>query len=88
MIVMDDVHVPAANMLPEARGLAGPFSCLNNVSKGSAFPRTNGCLWVLGWLGPCGTEGSCMQARYGISWGVMGAASSCMTVARQYVLDR
>ena len=33
MIVMDDVHVPKENRLPHARGLNGPFSCLNNVSE-------------------------------------------------------
>lgn len=57
MIFMDDVKVPAANMLPKAKGLGGPFGCLNN-------------------------------ARYGISWGSLGAAEFCYTQARQYVLDR
>jgi glutaryl-CoA dehydrogenase len=57
MIFMDDVHVPAANMLPKAKGLGGPFGCLNN-------------------------------ARYGISWGSMGAAESCYKIARNYVMDR
>lgn len=28
------------------------------------------------------------SARYGISWGALGAAEACMTVARQYTLDR
>lgn len=28
------------------------------------------------------------KARYGIAWGAMGAAESCFTAARQYVLDR
>lgn len=28
------------------------------------------------------------NARYGIAWGVMGAAESCFETARQYVLDR
>jgi len=28
------------------------------------------------------------QARYGISWGALGAAESCWHTARQYVLDR
>jgi glutaryl-CoA dehydrogenase len=28
------------------------------------------------------------SARYGISWGVLGAAESCWHTARQYVLDR
>ena len=32
---------------------------------------------------------SCLNnARYGIAWGVMGAAQSCMDIARQYSLDR
>jgi len=57
MIFLDDVKVPATNMLPKARGLGGPFGCLNN-------------------------------ARYGISWGALGAAESCYQTARQYVLDR
>jgi len=34
MIAMDDVFVPAENMLPGARGLAGPFGCLNNARYG------------------------------------------------------
>lgn len=57
MIFMDDVPVPAANQLPHARGLGGPFSCLNN-------------------------------ARFGISWGALGAATFCMETAREYTLDR
>jgi glutaryl-CoA dehydrogenase len=32
---------------------------------------------------------SCLNhARYGIAWGVLGAAEYCMTTARQYCLDR
>merc|ERR1712070_556419 len=57
MIFMEDVQVPAENLLPHVKGLKGPFSCLNS-------------------------------ARYGISWGSMGAAQSCMNVAREYTLDR
>jgi glutaryl-CoA dehydrogenase len=57
MIAMEDVEVPADNMLPNARGLGGPFGCLNN-------------------------------ARYGIAWGVMGAAESCLNIARDYCLNR
>ncbi len=56
-IVMDDVFVPEANLLPGVSGLKGPFACLN-------------------------------RARYGIAWGVMGAAESCWHAARQYTLDR
>jgi glutaryl-CoA dehydrogenase len=57
MIFMDDVHVPASNLLPKAKGLGGPFRCLN-------------------------------VARYGISWGALGAAESCYLIARSYVLER
>jgi len=57
MIFMDNVIVPKENMLPDVKGLKGPFSCLNN-------------------------------ARYGISWGVLGAAEDCYLRAREYCLDR
>lgn len=57
MIFMDDVQVPKENMLPNIKGLKGPFMCLNN-------------------------------ARYGISWGVLGAAEDCYFRAREYTLDR
>lgn len=33
MIVMDDVPVPKAHILPGAKGLGGPFACLNNVRR-------------------------------------------------------
>jgi glutaryl-CoA dehydrogenase len=33
-VVMDDVEVPAENMLPGAKGLGGPFGCLNNARFG------------------------------------------------------
>lgn len=33
-ILMDEVFVPEANRLPEAKGLAAPFSCLNNARFG------------------------------------------------------
>ena len=56
MIMLQDVFVPAENML-RVKGLRGPFSCLNN-------------------------------ARYGISWGVLGAAEFCFHAARGYTLDR
>ncbi len=35
-----------------------------------------------------GPFGCLNRARYGIAWGVMGAAEFCMTAARQYGLDR
>jgi glutaryl-CoA dehydrogenase len=56
-IVMEQVFVPADNLLPNAKGLKGPFTCLDS-------------------------------ARYGIAWGVLGAAEDCWARARQYVLDR
>jgi glutaryl-CoA dehydrogenase len=56
-IFLDGVRVPESAMLPYARGLGGPFACLNS-------------------------------ARYGISWGAMGAAESCVAVAREYTLNR
>jgi glutaryl-CoA dehydrogenase len=36
-ILMSDVRVPAANMLPNARGLGGPFGCLNSARYGIAW---------------------------------------------------
>jgi glutaryl-CoA dehydrogenase len=56
-IVMDQVFVPDENLLPNVKGLKGPFGCLN-------------------------------KARYGISWGAMGAAEFCWHAARQYTMDR
>ena len=56
-IVMDGVFVPEENLLPNVRGLKGPFGCLN-------------------------------KARYGISWGALGAAEACWHAALQYTLDR
>ncbi len=56
-ISLSDVFVPENAMLPNVRGLRGPFSCLN-------------------------------KARYGISWGAMGAAEFCMHAARDYTMSR
>jgi glutaryl-CoA dehydrogenase len=56
-IVLENVEVAEDAMLPKAKGLGGPFSCLN-------------------------------KARFGIAWGVMGAAEDCWHRARQYTLDR
>ncbi len=36
-IVMDDVFVPAENMLPNVTGLKGPFGCLNKARYGIAW---------------------------------------------------
>ena len=57
MIFMDNVKIPKENILPNIKGLKGPFMCLNN-------------------------------ARYGISWGVLGAAEDCYLRSREYALDR
>ncbi|MFT4114779.1 acyl-CoA dehydrogenase family protein [Silvibacterium sp.] len=54
---LQDVRVPAENLLPGSGGLKSPFMCLN-------------------------------QARYGIGWGVIGAAMSCYDTALQYSLER
>jgi glutaryl-CoA dehydrogenase len=54
---MQDVHIPAANLLPGTSGLKSPLMCLN-------------------------------QARYGISWGAIGAAMSCYDTALQYAKAR
>jgi glutaryl-CoA dehydrogenase len=54
---LQDVHVPAASLLPGSGGLKSPLMCLN-------------------------------QARYGISWGAIGAAMSCYDTALQYAKTR
>jgi glutaryl-CoA dehydrogenase len=36
-IVLQDVFVPAENLLPEGRGLGGPFGCLNRARYGIAW---------------------------------------------------
>jgi glutaryl-CoA dehydrogenase len=54
---MNDVHIPAENLLPKTDGLKSALMCLN-------------------------------QARYGIAWGVVGAAMSCYDTALQYAQFR
>jgi glutaryl-CoA dehydrogenase len=56
-VVLDAVRVPETLRLPDARGLRGPFSCLN-------------------------------EARYGIVWGVMGAARACLEAAVERSVSR
>jgi len=56
-IDLDNVRLPASAMLPKARGLSGPFACLN-------------------------------EARYGIVWGVMGAARDSYLTALAYAGER
>ena len=36
-LVLEDVRVPAASLLPDAEGLGGPFSCLNQARYGIAW---------------------------------------------------
>lgn len=49
------------------------------------IPEENLMPNVEGLKGPFG----CLNnARYGISWGALGAAESCLSIARQYTLDR
>ena len=50
-----------------------------NVSEQSILPNVSGLKGPFGCLS---------RARYGISWGAMGAAEYCWHVARQYGLDR
>src|SRR3569623_27757 len=55
------------------------------VMDGVVVPESALLPNVSGLSGPFG----CLnRARYGISWGVMGAAEACFQRARQYVLDR
>jgi glutaryl-CoA dehydrogenase len=56
-LFLDDVRVPAANVLPGASSLKAPLSCLT-------------------------------QARYGIAWGVIGAAQACLDEVIRYTADR
>jgi glutaryl-CoA dehydrogenase len=56
-IVLNEVRVPKANMLPGVQGLKGPLSCLT-------------------------------QARFGISWGALGAARACYDTAVSYTRER
>ncbi len=37
MIMMDEVEIPEANLLPNVTGLAGPFGCLNRARYGIAW---------------------------------------------------
>ena len=56
-LVFQDCRIPKDRILPDVKGLRGPFSCLNN-------------------------------ARFGISWGALGAAMACYDSARQYAMER
>ena len=53
--------------------------------NGVHVPEENVLPGVVGMKGPL----SCLtQARYGIAWGVIGAARDCFEVAREYTLER
>jgi glutaryl-CoA dehydrogenase len=54
---MQEVRIPASNLLPKSDGLKSPLMCLS-------------------------------QARYGISWGTIGAAMACYDMALQYAKER
>ncbi len=56
-LLFQDVELGPEHLLPEARGLKAPLSCLS-------------------------------QARYGIAWGVVGAAMSCFHAAAEYSKTR
>jgi len=74
----------------EAPKIEGKFS-LRASATGMIFmedvrvPAANEFPVVEGLKGPFG----CLNnARYGIAWGVLGAAEACMQIARDYQLDR
>jgi glutaryl-CoA dehydrogenase len=56
-LILQDVHVPEANLLPNVSGLKGPLGCLS-------------------------------QARFGIAFGVVGAAMACFHAAAEYSKSR
>ena len=56
-LALQEVKIPATNLLPGTGGLKSPLMCLN-------------------------------QARYGISWGAIGAAMACYDTALQYAKTR
>ena len=56
-LLLDDVRLPAAAMLPGASSLRGPLACLS-------------------------------EARFGIVWGVAGAARACLEAALDYAMQR
>jgi len=56
-LILQDVHVPEENLLPNVSGLTGPLGCLS-------------------------------QARFGIAFGVVGAAMACFHAAAEYSKSR
>ncbi len=43
-LVFDDVRIPSSNLLPEARGLKAPLSCLNEARYGIAWGATGAAI--------------------------------------------
>jgi len=73
----------------EAPKIEGKFSLRASITGGIMMDEVavteDMILNVKGLKGPF----SCLNsARYGICWGVMGAAEFCMATARQYTMDR
>jgi glutaryl-CoA dehydrogenase len=56
-LILQDVHIPEENLLPNVSGLKGPLGCLS-------------------------------QARFGIAFGVVGAAMACFHTATEYSRSR
>jgi glutaryl-CoA dehydrogenase len=56
-LILQDVHIPEENLLPNVSGLKGPLGCLS-------------------------------QARFGIAFGVVGAAMACFHAATEYSKSR
>ena len=56
-LILDEVRLPEASLLPGAHGLRGPLACLD-------------------------------EARFGIAWGVLGAARACFEAAVEYARSR
>lgn len=74
----------------ETPKIDGKFSLRASVTgmihmDGVEIPEENLLPKAQGLSGPFG----CLtNARYGIAWGALGAAESCLKIARQYTLDR
>src|SRR5882724_9605984 len=73
-----------------ASELHGKLSMRASVTSSLAFNdcRVNECSMLPGAKGLKGPLGCLTQARYGIGWGVIGAAMDCYETARQYSVMR
>lgn len=91
----DEGHIRGFILEKGMKGLAAPAihgkiglraSVTGMIMMDNVFvPEENAFPDIRGLKGPF----TCLNsARFGISWGVMGAAESCWHTARQYVLDR